>query len=143
MDITAIGTKIILQDLLFPQGIVLTYGSQDQTFWEVDDPTVANVMVGLNGHQISHSTPSVITLRISVPANSEDDKNLKAILSYNRPQGMVVNIDSIQISKIEPNGSRSIYGDFRIISGAIDNTANADGSFSTRTYTFAGTTKVA
>lgn len=142
-DITAIGTKITIVDLLFPAGITLTQAPQDGTFWEVDNVTIANVMVGLNGNQISHSVPSVITLRISVIPNSDDDKNLKAMAAYNRPQGMSFNADYIQIYKQEANGSKSIYGDFKMTEVPMDNSANADGSFSTRTYTFSGVSKVA
>lgn len=143
MDITAIGTKITLIDLLFPQGITLTQAPADGTFWEVDNSTIANVSVGLNCHQISWSTPNVITIRISVIPNSEDDRNLKAMASYARPQSVTPNIDSVQICKQELNGSKSIYGDFKMTEAPMDNTANADGSFATRTYTFQGVPKVA
>ena len=143
MDITAIGTKIILQDAVFSAGIVLTQAPADGTFWEVENSTFANVTVGLNCHQISWSTPNVITIRISVIPNSEDDRNLKAMASYARPQSVTPNIDSVQIYKLEVNGSKSNYGDFKMTEAPMDNTANADGSFATRTYTFQGVSKVA
>ena len=142
MDITAIGTKIAIQSLAVPLGWVFTQSAQDGTFWEVDTTTIGEVAVGLNCNQISWSKPSVITLRISVVPNSVDDSVLGMIATYNRAQGAAANLDSIQISKIEPNGVKSIYGNFKLIEIPPDNTANAEGNFATKTYTFAGVRQV-
>lgn len=142
-DITSIGTKITIIDLLYPQGITITNAPQDGTFISVSNVPIKNVMVGLNGNQISHGVQSVITIELSVIPNSDDDIKLKAIAAFNRPQGVIYNEDSIQIYIQEGSGRKSIYGDFVLTDSPIDNVANTDGSFATRTYTFQGVIKVA
>lgn len=143
MDITSIGSKITLIDLVYPQGVTITEAPGEGTFFSFNNTTIRNVNVGLNGHQYSNGIPNVISFDITVIPNSEDDVILQAIASYVRPQGVTANFDSINVSITESNGNTTVLGDFEMTDAPFGNTANADGSFGMKTYSFAGVTKVA
>ena len=143
MNTTAAGIKLVITNILFPGGRTIDEAADDVAFINVSRPTLGNVQVGLNGHQVDWDVANVLQIDVAVIPNSGSDKALKLISTGGRIQGGSIPTPIYStISIVEADGTSNTYVNMKLTDGDIANSTSTDGSLATRTYTFQGVNRV-
>lgn len=121
----------------FPTGFNITQFADDTDPLDIPDLQVADTGFGLNGDMLIWQRPNGIEIAIAVIAQSEDDRNLDALLEANRVgKGQSTARDEVSIVFTYPDGSTASASRGALVSGAAGKSVAAAGRYKTRVYRF-------
>jgi len=138
-NVSGFGTVLnIVASKSFPAGFTITQFSDDSDPINIDPVTLTDTAMGVNGDLIAWGKASPIKLVLSVIPDSEDDQNLAILAENNRVgKGKTSNYDVITLTKTDPAGNTTTFGNGAIISAPIGTSLAGSGRAKTKVYTFA------
>lgn len=118
-DISGFGTRVALTaSRTFPNGINLSAFADDADGLDIPTLTIGDKAMGMNGDMTFWSTANAKEVNINLIPNSEDDKNMRALLLANTPsRGKRPAGDVITMSVILPDGTAAQYKEGKLVSG--------------------------
>lgn len=143
-DISGFNTSIrLIASNTFPVGFTITQFADDADPLAVEDLTIAEGAMGLNGDGVFWSKPNLIMASISVIPDSDDDVNLALLFEANRTgRGKKSAKDSITAIVMRPSGVPVTYTNGKMFTGAPSFSVSSAGRMKTKTYKFAFEGKV-
>lgn len=137
-DISSSGSIItILTVPTFPQGFEVTTLPGDSDPLDFGDRQIGDYEMGANGDLIYWNTPRGIEITLNVVPGSEDDQNLGILLDVNTVgKNKASARDLITLIQTKPDGTKTVFSNGKILSGAPASGFNAASRFKTKQYRF-------
>jgi len=138
-DISGFGLQVTVKgSVTFPSGFVLSQFADDADPFDFPSVQVADKAMGLNGDLITWSKANPLLVTLNMVPNSDDDKNLAALLEANRVgKGKTSARDVITINVIYPSGQTITLTEGKITDGMPGLGVASAGRIKTRAYAFA------
>jgi hypothetical protein len=137
-DVSGFGLRIRLTaSVTFPAGITLTQFADDADPFDLPSIQVADKAMGLNGDLVVWSRANPINTTVNIIPNTEDDRNLAALLNANRvSRGKNSSRDVITMVGIYPDGRTVTLSNGKITDGAPGISVASAGRMKTKAYQF-------
>lgn len=137
-DISGFGTRLALTaSRTYPNGINISAFADDADGLDIPTLQIGDKAMGMNGDMTFWSTANAKEVNINVIPNSEDDRNLRALLLANTPsRGKRPAGDEITLSIILPDGTSAQYTGGKIVSGPASIAVAQSGKQKAGTYGF-------
>lgn len=121
----------------FPSGFDVTQFADDADPFDIADNTIGDAAMNLNGDLVAWSTAAPIDATLNVIPDSDDDKNLAALWTANRPsKGKTTANDEITLTRIYQDGSVVTLTGGVIVSGPPTTSAASAGRKKSKVYSF-------
>lgn len=137
-NISASGFSVLIKaSKTFPQGFLCTEFADDADPFDLPSVQVAETAIDINGNMKAFSTPNVNVININVTPNTEEDKNLKILLSANTSKkGRQSAMDEITMIATYPDGSTRTAKVGVIVSGIPANSPSSASRLKSNQYVF-------
>lgn len=138
-DISAIGIALrCVASNSFPSGFTITEFADDADPFDLPAIDIASVGMNVNGHMVSFSAPTPITITVSVIPGSEADRNLAVIFEANRAGKNKRHAgDVITLVGTYPDGASLTLSEGKMTNGMPGNSPASAGRIKSKAYTFA------
>lgn len=143
-DISGFGLRItLLATSTFPTGLSLSQFADDADPLDMAAIQVADKAMGLNGDLITWGRATPVPMIIAVVPNSDDDRNLAALLEANRPaRGKFPARDVVTATIVYTDLSVVVCFNGAITDGPQASSISSAGRLKSKMYTFAFENKV-
>ena len=143
-DVSGTGLSVwVKASKTFPQGILCTAFADDTDPMEVQEVTITESGMGLNGDLVTYSSPQPIQYSLSLIPGTEEQLAMAFLLEANRvAKGKKSANDEITIVINYADGTRTTLTPGRITGGLPMNGVASDGRTKTPTYNFVFENKV-
>lgn len=144
IDVSGFGLKATIVALQsFPMGFTVQQFSDDIDPLEIQDDTPGAYEMLYDGSLFAYTQASPILVKISVLPGSEDDINLKILLSSRRMANKLLPISDVTSMVVSyPDGGKTVFSNGSIISGPPADSIKQEGRKRGNTYTFAFGTSI-
>ena len=141
-DISVFGLRVqVVASETFPSGVNITQFADDADPFDTPSIQIRDKAMGVNGDLITWSKANPIIVNLSVIPNSDDDKNLSALLEANRVgKGKQGARDVITFTAVYPDGKTKNFTSGAITDGPPANSPSSAGRLKSKTYAFASRT---
>ncbi len=121
----------------FPNGFPVNAFADDMDPLDSPDLEVADTGFGLNGDMVTWSRPTGIEITLAVIPDSEDDRNLAALLEANRvAKGKRGARDTLNVVINSPNGTIVTLSQGVIVRGRPVQPVASSGRYTSKPYVF-------
>lgn len=137
-NISGVGLRITIQaSISFPLGFTVTQFADDADPLDIPTIAIGDSATGLNGDQLTWSTPKPIRWTLNVIADSNDDLNLSILFNNNRAgRNKIVANDVLTAIFTYPDGTVKTLTGGAIVEGAPATSVRSSGRKGSKAYTF-------
>lgn len=122
----------------FPSGFIVSQFTDDADPIDIEDLTIADAAMGLNGNLIVWSKAVPIKLSFNVIPDSDDDQNLEIIADNNRVGANKTSVgDVINLVVTYPDGATTSYTSGIMLVAPAGTGVASSGRMKTKKYSFA------
>lgn len=137
-NISASGFSLLIKaSKTFPQGFICNQFADDADPFDLPAVVVADTAMDINGNMIAWSTPNVNIVNINVVPTTDEDENLRILLSANTSKrGRQSVMDDIMIIATYPDGRKITAKGGVITGGPRGNSPSSTSRLKSNQFTF-------
>lgn len=137
-DISALGLKVTVVAVpSYPTGITLTQFADDVDPFDIQDITIMNSGMGVNGDMVIYRTAQAIPVSIGLIPGTDECNSMENLFKLNMVQkDKVASKDVITMTVEQPDGTVTVFTGGYVVGGIPSPSYSSAGRAKSRTFRF-------